>query len=158
MYTAAASQAPTSCPSCLARRHQADVFAKTAHHWFSGSTHAHIYRPPPHGHAANAEERGRLPEELLTEGAGGTQRWDAARKSGAVRGRERRRANPRQAACKTLRARDGVTDELLCVLCGRLPALTRLNLGRPEYRSVRSLTCFHHNHAPSNISGMLIHA
>ena len=70
-----------------------------------------------------------LPEELLRQVLGhvmlrhGRKRW-----RGAVRGVSRRWRAVHDAACQRLSVRDGVTDEVMHALCGRLPAVTWLNL------------------------------
>jgi hypothetical protein len=85
-----------------------------------------------------------LPEELLLtvldmllrrqSGAVRLTRWKR-RALGAVRGVCRRWRTIHDASCKTLKVRDGMTDEMMHALCGRLPALTILNL-----TDVKSLT------------------
>jgi hypothetical protein len=60
-----------------------------------------------------------LPEELLLKVLE-IQRW-TRRDSGAVRVCWRWRAI-HDASCKTLWVRDGVSDEVMHALCGRLPA------------------------------------
>jgi len=79
----------------------------------------------------------RLPDDLLLRvlkhvmlGRDGRKSW-----SGDVRGFNRRWRAIHDAACTELDVRDGVTDEGMHALCGRLPALTCLNLG-----GVKSLT------------------
>ena len=67
-----------------------------------------------------------LPEELVLrvlEILG----W-ARRETGAVRGSCRRWRAIHDASCKTLRVRDGVTDEVMHSLCGRMPELTTIDL------------------------------
>jgi Leucine-rich repeat (LRR) protein len=74
-----------------------------------------------------------LPEELKLKVL--DREW-TRRDSAAVRGTCRRWRAMHDASCKTLRVRDGVPDEeVICSLCGRLPALTSLDLER-----VKSLT------------------
>jgi len=72
----------------------------------------------------------RLPDELLLRvlghvmlGWGGHKRW-----RGAVRGVSRRWRALHDGACTWLYARKGITDEVMHALCGRLPALTHLDL------------------------------
>ena len=48
---------------------------------------------------------------------------------GAVRAVSRRWRALHDAVCQRLRVHDGVTDEVMHALCGRLPVLTDLNLG-----------------------------
>jgi hypothetical protein len=67
-----------------------------------------------------------LPEELKLKVLDREWTW---RDSGAVRGTCRRWRAMHDASRKTLRVRDGVPEEVICSLCGRLPALTSLNLG-----------------------------
>ena len=78
-----------------------------------------------------------LPEELLRQVLGhvmlawrGVKEW-----RGSLRGVSRRWRAVHDGACQRLRVRDGMTDEVMHALCGRLPALTFLNL-----HEVRSLT------------------
>ena len=80
-----------------------------------------------------------LPEDLLMRVLGhvmlrdrgdGLQRW-----CGAVRGVSRQWRAVRDAGCQWLRLLDGVTDEVMHALCGRLPALTYLDMD-----GVKSLT------------------
>jgi hypothetical protein len=67
-----------------------------------------------------------LPEELKLKVL--DREW-TRRDSGAVRGTCRRWRAMHDASCKTLRVRDGVPEEeVICSLCGRLPALTSLYL------------------------------
>jgi hypothetical protein len=70
-----------------------------------------------------------LPEELLRRVLGHVmlRRWKR-RWCGAVRGVSRRWRAVHDAACQWLRVRDGITDEGMHALCGRLPALTHLRL------------------------------
>ena len=83
---------------------------------------------------AEAEEAGHsmtaLPDELLLRvlehamaGRYGPKRW-----RGAVRGVSRRWRALHDGACTSLHLRNGVTDEGMHGLCGRLPALTHLYL------------------------------
>jgi hypothetical protein len=79
----------------------------------------------------------RLPDDLLLRvlehvmlRLDGLKSW-----SGAVRGVNRRWRAVHDAACTRLCMRDGVTDDTMHVLCGRLPALTWLSLS-----GVQSLT------------------
>jgi len=79
----------------------------------------------------------RLPDDLLLRvlghvmlGRPGPESW-----SGAARGVNRKWRALHDAACTWLRVRDGVTDEVMHALCGRLPALTSLDLD-----GVKSLT------------------
>jgi hypothetical protein len=74
-----------------------------------------------------------LPEELLLKVL--DMLWWKRRHARAVRGVCRRWRDIHDASRKTLRIRDGVTDETMHALCGRLPALTTLSL-----EGVRSLT------------------
>jgi hypothetical protein len=67
-----------------------------------------------------------LPEELLLKVLDEL-RW-TRRDSGAVRGVCRRWRTAHDAGCKTLWVRNDVTEEVTCALCGRMPALTSLNL------------------------------
>jgi hypothetical protein len=67
-----------------------------------------------------------LPEELMLKVL--DREW-TRRDSGAVRGTCRRWRAMRDASRKRLRVRDGVPEEVICSLCGRLPALTILDLG-----------------------------
>ena len=79
----------------------------------------------------------RLPDEILMQVLGHVMlRWDG-RKSwcGALRGVSRQWRAVHDAGCQWLRLRDGVTDEVMHALCGRLPALTHLQLF-----AVKSLT------------------
>ena len=68
-----------------------------------------------------------LPDELLRRALelvmlrGGEKRW-----RGAVRGVSRRWRALHDGACTRLRLRNGVTDEGMHALCGRLPALKTL--------------------------------
>ena len=85
-----------------------------------------------------------LPEELLLrvlghvmqengfmhENGDGRNRWCRA-----VRGVSRRWRAVHDGVCQWLRVRNGVTDEVMRALCGRLPALACLAVG-----SVKSLT------------------
>jgi hypothetical protein len=66
-----------------------------------------------------------LPEELMLKVL--DREW-TRRDSGAVRGTCRRWRAMHDASCKTLSVRDGVPEEVICSLCGRLPALTTLYL------------------------------
>jgi hypothetical protein len=66
-----------------------------------------------------------LPEELMLKVL--DREW-TERDSGAVRGTCRRWRAMHDASRKTLRVRDGVPEEVICSLCGRLPALTILDL------------------------------
>ena len=72
----------------------------------------------------------RLPDELLVLVL--ETLWDdwldGRRDSGAVRGTCRGWRDVHDAACKELELRDGVTEGLVCSLCVRLPALTRLDM------------------------------
>ena len=84
------------------------------------------------GHSMTA-----LPDELLLRvlehamaGRDGLKSW-----SGVVRGVSRRWRALHDGACTRLRLRNGVTDEGMHALCGRLPALTHLDLF-----AVKSLT------------------
>jgi len=78
----------------------------------------------------------RLPDGLLLRVLGhvllrfGHKRW-----RGAVRGVSRRWRDLHDGACAWLHVRNGVTDEVMHALCGRLPALTHLILS-----GVKSLT------------------
>ena len=77
-----------------------------------------------------------LPEELLRRVLGQVMqeyKWKGWR--GAVRGVSRRWRAVHDAVCQRLRVQDGVTDEVMHALCGRLPVLTDLSL-----REVTSLT------------------
>ena len=71
----------------------------------------------------------RLPEELLLRALphvmlrGGLKRW-----CGAVRRVSRRWRAVHDTTCTRLRVRDGVTDEMMHALCGRLPKLVFMNL------------------------------
>jgi hypothetical protein len=67
-----------------------------------------------------------LPEELKLKVL--DREW-TPRDSAAVRGTCRRWRAMHDASCKTLHVRDGVPEaEVICSLCGRLPALTSLDL------------------------------
>jgi hypothetical protein len=66
-----------------------------------------------------------LPEELLLKVLDG--RW-TRRDLGAVRGVCRRWRAIHDAGCKRLDVGDGMTDETMHVLCGRLPSLTTLHV------------------------------
>jgi hypothetical protein len=84
-----------------------------------------------------------LPEELKLKVLDREWTW---RDSGAVRGTCRRWRAMHDASCKTLLVREGVPEEeVICSLCGRLPALTSLNLG-----GVKSLT----TEGPRAVGGM----
>ena len=72
-----------------------------------------------------------LPEELLLKVLDELGWCD----SRAVRATCRRWRAIHDAGCKTLAVRNGVTEEVICMLCGRLPALTSLTLA-----GVKSLT------------------
>jgi hypothetical protein len=83
---------------------------------------------------------GRLPEELMLKVL--DREW-TPRDSGAVRGTCRRWRAMHDADCKTLVVRNGVMDEVFHALCGRLPALTSLDLSRlfqPNNEQPQSLT------------------
>jgi hypothetical protein len=83
---------------------------------------------------------GQLPEELVLRVL--DRRW-TRRDSCAVRGTCRRWRSAHDASCKKLRLRNGVTEEVLCSLCGRLPAVTRLHLnllGAQQPVGAQSLT------------------
>jgi hypothetical protein len=67
-----------------------------------------------------------LPEELKLKVL---DRVWTPRDSGAVRGTCRRWRAMHDASRKRLYVRDGVSEEVICSLCGRLPALNILNLG-----------------------------
>ena len=67
-----------------------------------------------------------LPEELVLRVLE-ILRW-ARRDMGAVRGSCRRWRAIHDASCKTLWVHDGVTDEVMHSLCGRMPELTTLSL------------------------------
>jgi hypothetical protein len=71
-----------------------------------------------------------LPEELLRRVLEHVMLWRWKRRccGGVVRGVSRRWRAVHDAACRRLRVRDGITDEGMHALCGRLPALTHLNL------------------------------
>jgi Leucine-rich repeat (LRR) protein len=73
-----------------------------------------------------------LPEELKLKVL--DREW-TRRDSRAVRGTCRRWRAMHDASRKKLRVHDGVPEEVICSLCGRLPALTILDLG-----GVKSLT------------------
>jgi Leucine-rich repeat (LRR) protein len=73
-----------------------------------------------------------LPEELMLKVLDELRWWLDSR---AGRGTCRRWRAMHDASCKRLQVRDGVPEEVICSLCGRLPALTRLYLG-----GVKSLT------------------
>jgi hypothetical protein len=82
----------------------------------------------------------RLPDDLLLRVLEHMLRRDGAGVAlkswcGAVRRVNRRWRAVHDAACTSVRVRDGATDEDMHVLCGRLPALTWLSLG-----GVKSLT------------------
>ena len=72
----------------------------------------------------------RLPDELLRRVLKHVmRRWNALdSRRGAVRGVGRRWHAVHDGACQRLGLRDGVTDEVMRALCGRLPALTYLDL------------------------------
>ena len=78
-----------------------------------------------------------LPEELLLQVLGHVMmRWSGLKWGHrAVRGVSRRWRAVHDGACTLLRVRNGVTDEVMHALCGRLPALAHLDLG-----GVKSLT------------------
>ena len=81
-----------------------------------------------------------LPEELKLKVL--DREW-TRRDSGAVRGTCRRWRAMHDADCKTLVVRNGVMDEVFHALCGRLPALTSLDLSRlfqPNNEQPQSLT------------------
>ena len=69
----------------------------------------------------------RLPEELLLKVLVELEWW-TRRDLGAVRGVCRTWRAVHDDNCKTLRVRDGMTDEMMHALCGRLPAVTRVIL------------------------------
>jgi hypothetical protein len=70
-----------------------------------------------------------LPEELLVRVLEHVMLWhERKRWRGAVRGVSRRWRAVHDAACQWLRVHDGMTDEGMHALCGRLPALTYLRL------------------------------
>ena len=73
-----------------------------------------------------------LPEELTLKVL--DREW-TERDSAAVRGTCRRWRAMHDASCKRLWLRDGVPEAVICSLCGRLPALTYLDLS-----NVKSLT------------------
>ena len=83
----------------------------------------------------------RLPDEVLlrvlghaTVGEDGLKRW-----CGSVRGASRLWRTVHDAACQRLYVRKGVTDEVMHALCGRLPALARLELeGEDAYLHQRA--------------------
>jgi hypothetical protein len=67
-----------------------------------------------------------LPEDLMLRVLE-ILRWKA-REMCAVRGSCRRWRDIHDPSCKRMRVRDGVSEKVLCSLCGRLPALTSLVL------------------------------
>jgi len=70
-----------------------------------------------------------LPEKLLRQVLGHVMLWHGWRRwRGAVRGVSWRWRAVHDAACQYLRVHDGVADEGMHALCGRLPALTSLRL------------------------------
>jgi hypothetical protein len=71
-----------------------------------------------------------LPEELLRRVLEHVMLWRWKRRwcGGVVRGVSRRWRAVHDAACRRLCVHDGITDEGMHALCGRLPALTHLNL------------------------------
>ena len=71
----------------------------------------------------------RLPDEILMQVLEHVMLWNGLKKwCGAVRRVSRRWRALHDAACQWLRLLDGVIDEIMHALCGRLPALTWLNL------------------------------
>jgi hypothetical protein len=96
-----------------------------------------------------------LPEELILKLLDGLE-W-TRRDSGAVRGTCRRWRATHDAARKMLRVRDGVPQEVLGSLCGRLRALTALDLwwvdetltGLRAVSSLKALTRLHLDHCPN---------
>jgi hypothetical protein len=70
-----------------------------------------------------------LPEKLLLRVLEHVMLWhERKRWRGAVRGVSRRWRAVHDGACQYLRVHDGMTDEGMHALCGRLPALTYLRL------------------------------
>jgi hypothetical protein len=99
-----------------------------------------------------------LPEELKLKVL--DREW-TPRDSGAVRGTCRRWRAMHDASRKKLRVRDGVPEEVICSLCGRLPALTRLDLIEVKslttegLRAVGGMTTLTHLHlAYSNVTNV----
>jgi hypothetical protein len=75
----------------------------------------------------------RLPDELLMRVLGHVKPcWDGRKWlwCGAVRGVSRQWRAVHDAACQSLRLRHGVTDDIMHVLCGQLPAITYLLVGQ----------------------------
>ena len=72
---------------------------------------------------------GRLPDELLLRVLKRVMGWSAVKIwRGAVRGVSRRWRALHDGACTWLSVANGATDEMMHALCGRLPALTHLEL------------------------------
>jgi len=70
-----------------------------------------------------------LPEELLLQVMGHVMLWYGEKRwRGGVRGVSRRWRALHDGACQSLCVHDGVTDEGMHALCGRLPAVTFLRL------------------------------
>ena len=71
----------------------------------------------------------RLPDDLLMRVLEHVMRWGVSKEwCGAVRGVSRRWRALHDSACQRLVVRDGLTDEGMFMLFGRLPALTFLDL------------------------------
>jgi len=75
------------------------------------------------------DESATLPDELLRRALELVMLWDGEKRwRGAVRGVSRRWRALHDGACTRLRLRNGVTDEGMHALCGRLPGLKTLIL------------------------------